>query len=210
MGLDSVDQLSDRYGHGTSLRRGTAQLHIQIQIQALAGASEPSRAASTRLARAGHTSNMFPDFPRILHALSRFVPLAPAELRNLRAGKFEFRQPVRWCCERGLNSRPLPYQGSALPLSYRSAPVRRGRDRGSGRGLQRRACKAGAASAPTPSPRCVLRRLAPARPASWRGACFVRRAWPVDIRCQNGDHCGRTRFCGRLTIRPGPSRAEGE
>ena len=27
---------------------------------------------------------------------------------------------VRWCCERGLNSRPLPYQGSALPLSYHS------------------------------------------------------------------------------------------
>ena len=25
-----------------------------------------------------------------------------------------------WCCERGLNSRPLPYQGSALPLSYHS------------------------------------------------------------------------------------------
>ena len=24
----------------------------------------------------------------------------------------------RWCCKRGLNSRPLPYQGSALPLSY--------------------------------------------------------------------------------------------
>jgi hypothetical protein len=29
---------------------------------------------------------------------------------------------VFWCCERGLNSRPLPYQGSALPLSYRSWP----------------------------------------------------------------------------------------
>ncbi len=27
---------------------------------------------------------------------------------------------IKWCCERGLNSRPLPYQGSALPLSYRS------------------------------------------------------------------------------------------
>ena len=26
----------------------------------------------------------------------------------------------RWCCWRGLNSRPLPYQGSALPLSYNS------------------------------------------------------------------------------------------
>ncbi len=25
-----------------------------------------------------------------------------------------------WCCRRGLNSRPLPYQGSALPLSYGS------------------------------------------------------------------------------------------
>jgi hypothetical protein len=27
-----------------------------------------------------------------------------------------------WCCWRGSNSRPLPYQGSALPLSYSSAP----------------------------------------------------------------------------------------
>ena len=26
----------------------------------------------------------------------------------------------RWCCERGLNSRPHPYQGCALPLSYHS------------------------------------------------------------------------------------------
>ena len=27
----------------------------------------------------------------------------------------------KWCCRGGLNSRPLPYQGSALPLSYCSA-----------------------------------------------------------------------------------------
>ena len=27
-------------------------------------------------------------------------------------------QRDKWCCKRGLNSRPLPYQGSALPLSY--------------------------------------------------------------------------------------------
>ena len=27
---------------------------------------------------------------------------------------------MKWCCEGGLNPRPLPYQGSALPLSYRS------------------------------------------------------------------------------------------
>ena len=29
-------------------------------------------------------------------------------------------QRYGWCCWRGLNSRPLPYQGSALPLSYNS------------------------------------------------------------------------------------------
>ena len=33
----------------------------------------------------------------------------PAELKSQRS---------KWCCKRGLNSRPLPYQGSALPLSY--------------------------------------------------------------------------------------------
>ena len=32
---------------------------------------------------------------------------------------------VGWCCRKGLNFRPLPYQGSALPLSYGSVPVRR-------------------------------------------------------------------------------------
>ena len=30
------------------------------------------------------------------------------------------RQPAVWCCRCGLNARPLPYQGSALPLSYGS------------------------------------------------------------------------------------------
>ncbi len=29
----------------------------------------------------------------------------------------------KWCCKRELNSRPLPYQGSALPLSYCSEPL---------------------------------------------------------------------------------------
>src|SRR6202012_3757476 len=29
-----------------------------------------------------------------------------------------------WCCRTGLNCRPLPYQGSALPLSYGSRPRR--------------------------------------------------------------------------------------
>jgi hypothetical protein len=30
---------------------------------------------------------------------------------------------ILWCCRGGLNSRPLPYQGSALPLSYGSMPA---------------------------------------------------------------------------------------
>ena len=34
----------------------------------------------------------------------------------------------KWCCERGLNSWPPPYQGGALPLSYRSkTPAAAGR-----------------------------------------------------------------------------------
>src|SRR4029078_12460150 len=40
-----------------------------------------------------------------------------------------------WCCRRGLNSGPLPYQGSALPLSYGSAWVALVRGSGSRRAL---------------------------------------------------------------------------
>jgi hypothetical protein len=39
--------------------------------------------------------------------------------RNERAVCWARRQPG-WCCRTGLNCRPLPYQGSALPLSYGS------------------------------------------------------------------------------------------
>jgi hypothetical protein len=46
-----------------------------------------------------------------------------------------------WCCKRGLNSRPLPYQGSALPLSYcsiRSASKERWASCHSKEGMARR------------------------------------------------------------------------
>src|SRR5229473_4577346 len=36
----------------------------------------------------------------------------------------------RWCCRTGLNCRPLPYQGSALPLSYGSEEGTAARRRG--------------------------------------------------------------------------------
>jgi hypothetical protein len=51
-------------------------------------------------------------------------------------------QMICWCCKRGLNSRPLPYQGSALPLSYcsiRSASEQRGASCHSTEGMARRA-----------------------------------------------------------------------
>ena len=35
-------------------------------------------------------------------------------------GLTRFAAAASWCCRRDLNSRPLPYQGSALPLSYSS------------------------------------------------------------------------------------------
>ena len=42
-------------------------------------------------------------------------------VRKARKSKkfFDFNGMI-WCCRRDLNSRPLPYQGSALPLSYGS------------------------------------------------------------------------------------------
>ena len=36
---------------------------------------------------------------------------------------------MEWCCWGGLNSRPQPYQGCALPLSYSSTPFRLGPQR---------------------------------------------------------------------------------
>ncbi len=57
---------------------------------------------------------------------ARVARLCCASVRNLRFAVPKFREHqklsvfkrFRWCCKRGLNSRPLPYQGSALPLSY--------------------------------------------------------------------------------------------
>ena len=43
-------------------------------------------------------------------------------------GRRSSRAPsICWCCRTGLNCRPLPYQGSALPLSYGSVCAQSGR-----------------------------------------------------------------------------------
>ena len=49
------------------------------------------------------------------------VPMRLASCPGVR----DFAEKIRWCCWGGLNSRPHPYQGCALPLSYSSVTVAR-------------------------------------------------------------------------------------
>src|SRR3546814_14907216 len=59
------------------------------------------------------------------------LPEPDAACRALRNGTDGRRRKCRgfqgiwWCCCRDLNSGPLPYQGSALPLSYSSPSCRK-------------------------------------------------------------------------------------
>jgi hypothetical protein len=50
----------------------------------------------------------------LLHSAPKHS-IAPETSENVR-----FSKGFCWCCRTGLNCRPLPYQGSALPLSYGS------------------------------------------------------------------------------------------
>ncbi len=76
---------------------------------------------------------------------------------------------IFWCCRGGLNSRPPPYQGGALPLSYgsrnpgpRSAPEAGGN------------CHKGCRGARIVRPRIVRPLFRPGR------NCLRRRPWPGD------------------------------
>jgi hypothetical protein len=56
--------------------------------------------------------------PRVIFTLrSEFFT---SENRKAVSKKELIFRAVFWCCRTGLNCRPLPYQGSALPLSYGS------------------------------------------------------------------------------------------
>ena len=59
----------------------------------------------------GHGSH----FPHRPHYLAHGPPDKPGGIPVFPGNSMK-----SWCCWRGLNSRPLPYQGSALPLSYSS------------------------------------------------------------------------------------------
>ena len=56
-----------------------------------------------------------------------FVERRPGGVNRIYPSLFRRRLTYfqKWCCERGLNSRPHPYQGCALPLSYHSIPFSR-------------------------------------------------------------------------------------
>ena len=102
--------------------------------------------------------------PRPVHVSCCFVLLVDADCRRVPVSETSTRKGFSWCCGRGLNSRPLPYQGSALPLSYRSRPADRD---GTGTILARRRrvpCHMGRGTASTPA-FGLMHRL---RRVSWR------------------------------------------
>src|SRR3954470_2860985 len=90
--------------------------------------------------------------------------------------------PKNWCCQTGLNCRPLHYQWSALPLSYGSVP---GSGESAQRALQGGAILAtrppfaqarGAPKTPAKISKSTGRARQPVRPAQFR-------ADPVPICC---------------------------
>jgi hypothetical protein len=96
-----------------------------------------------------HGPGFFNGIWRLLSASQRqlerpkegFLSIRSPRERDLRRKPSTIRM-ICWCCKRGLNSRPLPYQGSALPLSYcsiRSASEQRGASCHSTEGMARRA-----------------------------------------------------------------------
>ena len=60
---------------------------------------------------------------RCAKAALKGAPMASGRPASVPLGP-EARHRGNWCCRRDSNSRPLPYQGSALPLSYGSADPR--------------------------------------------------------------------------------------
>ena len=110
----------------------------------------------------------------------------PADLRgflgrDLRTRPNRPRPGVAWCCWGGLNSRPQPYQGCALPLSYSSLNHRPNPRRGAGRGaLLPRGGRMSSAGLSLGGQRCKLppcpvpdlpAQPPPAAPNGWPSSC---------------------------------------
>src|SRR5262245_14983092 len=71
------------------------------------------------------TGTKYTDFTRIVGVNSRYVQGRSVNGKIFTATQRAELVWLSWCCRTGLNCRPLPYQGSALPLSYGSEEGRR-------------------------------------------------------------------------------------
>ena len=108
------------YHRGRHIRLGLAFLkqrsRIEAQIRHRAKerrANETSRSVPARCERIGIVPAMF----RVCGSVSVGIGSHSA---TDHASNFN---RLRWCCRWVSNLRPLPYQGSALPLSYGSVPA---------------------------------------------------------------------------------------
>ena len=109
-----------------------------------------------------------------------------------------------WCCERGLNSRPLPYQGSALPLSYHSI-VRGALDRVRS-GRKREAAKI----LPIVAFRHSMPIPPPGRCRRWTEACkTVNRGHDENTPRSQGRHDTRSAAQGGASGQSGPPQGAG-
>ena len=130
---------------GASARRTSTRRHIFLFCRT----ADPLRARARRGGAADRCESRQLDagdgvrrfglgrrFQRLCRAVQAVAGMGSADLvrPHLKCGEHkraaqEFRLGFgvlwycRWCCRTGLNCRPLPYQGSALPLSYGSEPV---------------------------------------------------------------------------------------
>jgi len=94
---------------------------------------------------------------------------------------------LEWCCQRGLNSRPLHYQWSALPLSYGSEGVER-----------RYASPGNADTAPPVARRDVPQRVPRRKPGlHWTDRRSRANRHASLKRCRDGPRRGRSRFDSR-------------
>jgi hypothetical protein len=99
------------FGNGTTA-------NSQPSNTSVASARLSRQGATALLGRRGNKSHRFPPLSRRVFAF-RSVLNCCELFDSLSVNLFELKGNS-WCCRTGLNCRPLPYQGSALPLSYGS------------------------------------------------------------------------------------------
>jgi hypothetical protein len=104
------------------LPRRTPPLELSFPATAFSFSDGGDRALANSLPA---VNGVPPEFPQFCWGIRGFFTGYPQGSREPRTKKVVVLSGVSWCCRTGLNCRPLPYQGSALPLSYGSTTKRR-------------------------------------------------------------------------------------